>query len=106
MSDITKVFSKIYNLKIMWQRHALQRMFERSISRDDVKVAIAKGKIIEEYLNDFPYPSYLIAYINIRKPLHVVLSYDEQLDVVYIITAYIPNRTHFKENLITRNNNE
>jgi len=34
--------------RIIWQRHALQRMLERDISRSDVKKVLLDGDVIEE----------------------------------------------------------
>ena len=98
--SVFKAFTKNSNLE--WQRHALQRIIERGILRIEVKNAILNGDIIEEYNNDYPFPSVLIAYINSVKSLHVVLSYDETNDKYYIITVYIPSEIYFEKDLITR----
>jgi len=42
-----------------WSEHALQRMILREISKKAVVDVIMKGEIIEEYLDDSPYPSCL-----------------------------------------------
>ena len=97
---------KLDILDIMWRKHALQRMLERSISRSQVRQAIQQGKIVETYFDDYPYPSCLIAHITIVQPLHVVLSIDEENNILYVITAYIPDENHFKDDLTTRKNNE
>lgn len=97
--------SNFNSLTIMWQKHALQRMLERSVTRSEVKTAIQNGKIIEEYPEDYPYPSCLVAYINETKPLHVVFSVDNEAKLLYIITAYEPDTKHFKADLITRRQN-
>ncbi len=62
---------------------------------------ILKGRAIEVYSGDRPYPSILIAWID-DKPLHVVVSYDDVEDMCYIITAYVPNEKYFEKDLITR----
>jgi len=49
-----KIDLLVSNGKIEWKKHALQRMFERSILRDEVKQAILDGKIIEKYEDDYP----------------------------------------------------
>ncbi len=36
----TKIDSLVVDGKVEWKKHALQRIFERSISRDKVKQAI------------------------------------------------------------------
>ncbi len=43
--------------RIRWQRHALERMIERNISRSDIKQILLKGELIEEYSDDHPFPS-------------------------------------------------
>ena len=92
----------ILNGVIRWQKHALQRMMERSISRADVKRAVISGIIIESYEDDKPYPSFLIADIGVNKALHVVAAFDFVNKICYIITAYIPERDYFEADLITR----
>jgi len=91
---------------IVWKKHALQRMLERSISRAEVKIAIQKGTLIEEYPEDYPYPSCLIAYINVKKSLHIVLSIDATSQLISIITVYEPDTNHFENDLITRRKDE
>jgi hypothetical protein len=94
--------SNLDNFNILWKKHALQRMLERSISRSEVKNAIIYGKIIEEYHDDFPHPSHLIAYIETQKPLHVVFSINTKDNELFIITAYEPDLKHFEKDYITR----
>ncbi|MFA6138122.1 MAG: DUF4258 domain-containing protein [Sulfurimonas sp.] len=106
MNNMQSLITNLGNLEIFWQKHALQRMFERSISRAEVKFALKNGKIIEEYHEDYPYPSVLVAYVEAVKPLHVVFSYDKESGKLYIITAYIPDTKHFEDDLITRKKNE
>lgn len=51
----------LYNVsKIKWSAHCLRRMQERDISTDDVGNCIMSGEIIEDYPNDYPYPSCLV----------------------------------------------
>jgi hypothetical protein len=81
-------------------------MFERNISRSEVKEAILEGIVVENYSNDYPFPSVLVAFIMKSKPLHVVISYDENSLKCYVITAYIPDTKHFNDDLVTRRENE
>lgn len=60
---------------IIWQKHALQRMMERKISREDVKKAIIEGTVIESYTGDKPFPGVLIAHVNRGISLHVVAAF-------------------------------
>lgn len=66
--------------KIKWSVHCFERMQERNISRVDVKNCILNGEIIEDYPNDFPYPSCLIFGYTIKeKVIHVVAGSDGEL---------------------------
>jgi len=42
---------------IRWTEHMAKRMLGRGISRNQVENAIQFGEIIEQYPNDYPYPS-------------------------------------------------
>lgn len=76
-------------------------MLERGISRSQVKNAILHGVIIENYSDDHPIPSLLLA-VNQPEALHVVVAYDAANEQCHIITAYCPDLTHFETDLITR----
>jgi len=87
---------------IEWQRHSLERMFERGISREAVKEVLRKGEIIEDYPDDRPYQSALFfGWIN-DEPLHVVAALDSLTGWCYIITAYKPDLEHFESDYKTR----
>jgi len=43
-------------LTFIYREHAIQRMFERDILEGDVEDTVKNGDIIEEYLDDKPYP--------------------------------------------------
>jgi len=76
---------------IIFTGHSIQRIFEREIEPEDIEVSIENGEIIEEYLNDKPYPSFLILHYINGKPIHVVSSFDKDSETVYLITAYFPD---------------
>lgn len=93
--------SLIKENKIRWSTHCLERMGERDISRADVKKCISNGEIIEDYPDDFPYPSCLIfGYTTANKVLHIVAGTDGQW--IYIITTYYPNSERFENDMRTR----
>jgi hypothetical protein len=89
------------NEKIKWSTHCLERMQERDICIADVESCILSGEIIEDYPEDFPYPSCLVfGYTIEKRVLHVVVGTDNEF--LYIITVYFPNTTKFMEDLKTR----
>jgi hypothetical protein len=77
-------------MKLIFRNHALKRMFERSIEIEDVKQIIETGKIIHDYPEDQPYPSYLLLGWKNNMPFHVVCA-DNELNETIIITAYNPD---------------
>jgi hypothetical protein len=85
-----------------WQRHSLERMLERGISRASVKQVLLDGKIIEDYADNKPFPSALFFGRQNEQPLHVVAAFDEANGMCYIITAYHPDKEHFKLDFSTR----
>lgn len=89
------------NSKIKWSAHCLERMQERDINIDDVRNCIISGEIIENYPDDFPYPSCLVfGYTKNEKVLLVVVGSNNT--ILFIITAYYPNTKKFMNDLKTR----
>lgn len=87
--------------KIKWSTHAAERIQERGIARVDVLHCLENGEIIEDYPNDFPYPSCLVYGYTVKHiVLHVVVGCDG--NYLYIITAYYPDVIHFSTDLRTR----
>lgn len=77
--------------RLVFRVHAVQKMFERGISRDDVREVILHGEVIREYHDDQPYPSRLILGWKGSRPLHVVAADNESLNETIIITVYEPD---------------
>jgi len=99
LQNIQKAFE---NKQVVWRQHALTRMLERDISRQDVFFVIQSGKIIESYSDSNPYPGCLISGQFNQKKLHIVVSWDEEVQFAYVITAYVPDLDHFEKNGETR----
>jgi hypothetical protein len=87
--------------QVVWRRHALERMLERGITRDEVLTALRNGTVIEQYPGDRPMPSPLIHHGE-REPVHVITAVDVDLGSCYVITVYRPDRDHFGPDLKTR----
>lgn len=87
---------------LVFSSHAIQQMFFRRISKQEVKTAINYGEVIEEKPDDSPFPSYLILDFVNGKPIHVVLSYDEIKDTEYVVMAYIPDSQLWTDNFRKR----
>ena len=86
---------------IKWSKHCLERMQERDITIADVKYCLQTGEIIEDYPDDFPYPSCLIfGHTEENKVLHIVVGSD--YSSLFFITAYFPDTNKFENDLKTR----
>ena len=81
--------------------HAQERLRQRGIKTKDIRQCIMTGEIIEQYPEDFPFPSCLIfGYCNDKKIIHVVAS--DEGTMSRIITAYFPSLEKFEKDLKTR----
>ena len=83
--------------KIEWTNHSMQRLLKREISREEVKTAIMTGEVIENYPNDYPFPSCLVLGAN---NIHVVCGVGQ--GKLWIITAYHPSLDKWESDLKTR----
>ena len=73
MINIEKLKEYYRQDKIIISIHAQERLRQRGIKQRDIKRCIMSGEIIEQYPEDFPFPSCLIfGYTNNDKVLHVV----------------------------------
>ena len=77
--------------RLAFRVHAIQRMYQRSVSEAEIRHVISTGEMIEEYPDDTPYPSRLVLGWYGSQPLHVVVAdnVDDQENVV--ITVYEPD---------------
>jgi hypothetical protein len=95
MINIQKIQSCFIREKVLYTKHSLTEMEAEElglISDEEIHKAILSGKIIEEYLNDRPYPSILIyGRTNNDRPIHIVAAYNEDEDTAIIITVYQPD---------------
>jgi hypothetical protein len=87
--------------QVLWRQHALERMLERGITREQLFVALEQGEIIESYPDDRPFPSHLILHAG-ENPIHVVAAIDEKNSRCFIVTVYHPDFEHFEPDLKTR----
>ena len=86
---------------LRWTNHIFVRLAQRSISMQDVLNVIMNGEIIEEYLEDYPYPSCLIIGYSVEdKIIHIVCGIGE--GEVWLITAYYPEKEKWSEDFKIR----
>ena len=82
-------------------QHAELRRRQRKISISDILQTILSGEIIEEYPDDYPYPSCLIfGYTTCGEPLHLVCGVGG--GTLFLITAYRPDPERWESDWKTR----
>lgn len=97
-----KEIQSLYKAKaVVFTDHFLERIQKRGILFSNIKTAINNGEIIEQYPDDYPYPSVLILeHSNNDVPLHVVIGVGNGL--VWLVTAYRPDDDKWEMDYKTR----
>lgn len=88
--------------RIIIADHAGQRMYERSVSYDEVVQILLNGEIIEKYPDDFPYPSELRLGFCGSRTLHVVSADVHKTQTTIVITVYEPDPTQWQSDFRRR----
>ena len=104
MIDIETLRTYFTNDTVIITIHAQERLRQRGLRIKDIRACIMNGEIIEQYPDDFPFPSCLVfGHTLDDRIIHVVLS-DEGTGS-RIITAYFPDTQKFKDDMKTRREN-
>lgn len=86
---------------VVFTEHVLDRIRQREVSKLDLLNVIKTGEIIEQYPNDYPFPSCLILGVGENgDPLHIVCGFGK--NKVWGVTVYIPDENEWEEDLKTR----
>lgn len=82
-------------------QHCFNRLREKHIKYRDIVSVLTNGEIIEQYPDDYPYPSCLVFGSSANgRILHVVCGYNE--GKIWLITAYWPDAEHWESDMKTR----
>jgi hypothetical protein len=76
---------------LVFRVHAIQRMFQRGVSEEEVKQVVAVGETIETYPDDKPFLSRLMLGWSGSRPVHVVVADNVAAQEAIIITVYQPD---------------
>jgi len=99
--DIERLQWYYDNDRVFITAHAAERFRQRGIKVKDIRNAVKTGEIIEQYPEDYPYPSCLLLGLSVNvQPLHVVMS--DEGNASRIITAYFPDVDKWESDLKTR----
>lgn len=101
MIDIN-ILRKYYDEdNVLISEHAVMRFKQRDIKMKDIRYAINNGEIIEQYPDDYPYPSCLIlGKTKSDEYIHIVMS--DEGTMSGIITAYYPDADKWSQDFRTR----
>ena len=99
-AELIKSLSTV-NANIVMSSHANLQCIGRIIDSSDILEVLRHGEIIEDYPNDYPFPSCLmLGFIKPDKPMHVCCGLGE--GKIYIITAYYPDSKKWEPDMKTR----
>jgi hypothetical protein len=99
---ILEIQGKFARDRFEFSKHATDQSILRRISVREIREAVSRGEIIEDYPHDKYGPSCLIlGFTHIGRPLHIQCSYASR-PVIKIITVYEPDPAEWVEFRIRR----
>lgn len=102
---LSKIKERYEKEKVYFTKHARFEMkfdeFGRILIKD-IDNLMKSSDIIENYLNNKPYPSFLLLGFSDNKPIHIVIAYSEDDDKIIVVTVYRPNSELWIDNKIRR----
>lgn len=105
MIDIETIREYYKKDMVFVSEHAAERYRQRGIKAKDVRYVIENGEIIEQYPDDYPFPSCLIYGNDTNgKIIHVCVS--DEGSSSRIITAYYPSSNKWESDYKTRKENQ
>lgn len=90
--DLSKIQAAAKNRRHLLTEHAEDELVEDNLRLEDVVKSLMEGEIIEDYPDDFPFPSCLVYGKNERgEPIHSVWAFDDKKNLAILITTYRPD---------------
>ena len=97
MALVDEIRSKFAQEKFEFSKHAVDQTILREISVREIREAISKCEVIEDYPDDKYGPSCLIfGFTKKNRPIHIQCSYPTR-SIIKIITVYVPDREQWVE---------
>lgn len=101
MIDILVLRKYYQDNMVIVSEHAAERFRQRNIKAREIRQAVFNGEIIEQYPDDFPFPSCLIlGKTTYGQYIHIVMS--DEGSMSRIITAYYPDKDKWNNDFKTR----
>ncbi len=92
--------------KVFWTYHVNMRLKMRSISREMILSSVNDLEIIEQYLEDKYFPSYLMISNYNKIDYHLLIAVDVTGDNVRVVTTYLPNPQKWEPGFKIRRKNK
>jgi hypothetical protein len=90
--DIQKIIDAISNNRIRIADHADEEAQADHLSFDEIFGSVLRGEVIEDYPDDWPYPSCLVYGETFRgDAVHSVRPYNEESRWAVLVTVYRPD---------------
>lgn len=103
--NIDKIKQFVNEGNLRWTNHIIIRLLQRNITLEDIEMVLLNGEIIENYEDDYPYPSCLILGVNkSNEYIHIVCGLNDT--ELWLITAYYPDKSEWENDLKTRKENK
>lgn len=101
--QLYEIIKQVAKKRIIYSYHATTQMNleERLISTDEVREVIAKGKIIEQRLQDPRGKTFLMS-AKTKQGRYVHIACSPKEDYLVVITAYIPDPKEWTDNFTQR----
>ncbi len=87
---------------VRFSRHAMERIFQRSIPPDAILECIRTAEVIASYPDDMPYPSMLLLGVVDGLPVHVLVARDGENGNCHVATVYRPDPELWNSDCKTR----
>ncbi len=101
MIDINDLRRYYEEDNVLISEHAAMRCKQRGVKIRDIRYAVNSGEIIEQYPEDYPFPSCLIlGETSSGEWLHIVMS--DEGSMTRVITAYYPDKDKWSNDLKRR----
>ncbi|MGH7802334.1 MAG: DUF4258 domain-containing protein [Thermodesulfobacteriota bacterium] len=92
MVKIEDIIESIRSGRFRISDHADEEAHNDKLTLGEVFESVLGGEIIEQYPDDYPYPSCLIFGMNLKgEPVHTVWGYNRATKASVLITVYRPD---------------
>lgn len=100
---LSRLNDDFHTWDLYFRVHATRRMFQRGFEENDLHLCLSDGIIIEEYDEDYPFPSVLISGKAVSgRAMHAVIGIDNESKRLYVITVYEPDSEKWIDNYSRR----